>query len=172
MAGVAGAPNVWTYSSGADIAVHAAGNAVAAMRHLGAVSAVARAVIEINVLYIWEQSPAFAAAFLIFKCGPSARDNGAVGLDDRAATDHVTRVANPLPITTFAAWCTGHSRQRPASTTDVRGRGRFAAQRFESVAERPIVGFRKLQDLSHRGGRVAEDLTSVEGAGTTAKESV
>ncbi len=67
-----------TSSPGAYIAVHAARNAVAAMRHLGAVSAVARAVIEINVLHVWEQGPAFAAAFLIFEGGFNSSDNGAV----------------------------------------------------------------------------------------------
>ena len=58
-----------TTSSGTDVAVHAAGNAVAAMLQLGAVPAVARAAIEIDVLHVWEQGPAFAAAFLVFYGG-------------------------------------------------------------------------------------------------------
>jgi len=67
-----------TVGAGADIAVHSAWNAIAAMCHFGSVSPVGRAVIEIDIQHVREQGPAFATPFLVLKSGRGARNYGAV----------------------------------------------------------------------------------------------
>lgn len=49
------------------------------MCHFGSVSPVGRAVIEIDILDVEEQGPAFATPFLVLQSGLGARNYGAIG---------------------------------------------------------------------------------------------